>query len=126
MVGALVTLAARILTRYKRLTNIPMAVRYSQKEKDKVIAFVSNYNKKNKRGGQTAAAKEFGISPITIANWLKKSGAKKSSGARRGRKAAAKPKASVGNLSSVLARMQEIQTEIEALQGEYEALKAKL
>ena len=105
-----------------------MAVRYSQKEKDKVIAFVADYNKKNKRGGQTAAAKEFGISPITIANWLKKSGSKKSGGAKRGRKPASKSakSASAGNLSSVLARMQEIQEEIESLQAEYEALKAKL
>lgn len=111
-----------------------MAVRYTQEQKDKVVAFVSDYNKKNNRGGQSAAASEFGISPITIAKWLKSAGVKKSTKAKkapakkagRGRprkKAAATTRDS---LSGVLGRMQEIQKEIESLQSEFDSLKAKL
>lgn len=50
--------------------------RYSAEEKSKIVAFVNEHNAKNKRGGQLTAAKKFGISQITIASWLKKSGTK--------------------------------------------------
>jgi transposase-like protein len=66
--------------------------RYSTEEKAKIVAFVNEHNAKNKRGGQLTAAKKFGISQITIASWLKKSGSKPT--AKTAVKAAAKaPKA---------------------------------
>ena len=36
-----------------------------------MLAFVAEHNKANKRGGQKAAAEEFGVSALTISNWLK-------------------------------------------------------
>lgn len=117
-----------------------MAVRYDQKAKDEVVAFILKYNEENNRGGQSAAAAKYKISPITIGNWLKKAGVKK--GAKRkakskvdgrtkaGRKAAAgRPKlAAAGDTSvaGVLQRMSAIQKEIDALQSEFNALKGLL
>lgn len=109
-----------------------MAVRYDQKKKDEVVEFIQKYNADNGRGGQSAAAEKYKISPITIANWLKKAGVKKS-----GKKAAAKsagrksgrgrkPAVASSSLSGVLSRMAEIQAEIEDLQAEFDQLKAQL
>jgi transposase-like protein len=46
--------------------------RYTPEEKQKIIDFVSQYNATNGRGGASKASKEFGISPISLSNWLKK------------------------------------------------------
>ncbi len=111
-----------------------MAVRYDQKTKDEVIAFIEKYNKDNRRGGQSAAVEKFKVSPITIANWLKKAGVKKGGKAKTKTTASAKsaggrPKKAAPATSSVgevLQRMGAIQTEIDALQAEFNALKSKL
>jgi len=47
--------------------------RYTAEEKKQILDFVADVNSKKKRGGQKAAAEKFGISPLTIANWLKAS-----------------------------------------------------
>ena len=60
-----------------------MAVRYDQKKKDEVVAFVENHNAKKGRGGQSAAVAKYGISPIMIAAWLKKAGSKSAGKKRR-------------------------------------------
>lgn len=49
-------------------------VRYTDVQKKEVLDFVSNFNAKNGRGGQTQAAEKFGISQITVAAWLKAAG----------------------------------------------------
>lgn len=60
-------------------------VRYTDAQKQEVVAFVAKYNNENGRGGQSAASKKFKVTPLTVAAWLKAAGkpAKK--------KAAAKP-----------------------------------
>ena len=107
-----------------------MAVRYDQKKKDEVVAFIKDYNEKNGRGGQSAAAKKFGITAITISNWLKKAGLKPAKKKATTKKRAGRPRGSAtstgGSKSSVLGRMMKIQTQIESLQAEYEALKKQL
>jgi transposase-like protein len=45
--------------------------RYSLAEKSVVIAHVERINVERGRGGITHASKEFGVSPLTITNWLK-------------------------------------------------------
>ncbi len=62
-----------------RSTSFPMAAkkssgkgkRYTDAEKAEVLAFVENYG----RGGASAAAKKFGVSPLTISSWRKAAGA---------------------------------------------------
>lgn len=109
-----------------------MAVRYDQKTKDEVIAFIEKYNKDNRRGGQSAAVEKFKVSPITIANWLKKAGVKKGGKAKAAapaKRAGGRPKKAapaVSSVGEVLQRMGAIQKEIDALQAEFNALKSKL
>lgn len=51
-------------------------VRYSDVQKKEIVEFVLSYNKSNGRGGQSAAAKKFLVSPLTIAGWLQAAGSK--------------------------------------------------
>jgi transposase-like protein len=67
--------------------------RYTDAQKAQIIAFVHEVNAAKGRGGATASAKKYGVSPLSISNWIKKGGAasspKKAKGARkatRGRK----------------------------------------
>jgi transposase-like protein len=51
-------------------------IRYSDTQKKEVVNFVAQYNSANGRGGQSAAAKKFKVTPLTISAWLKSAGAK--------------------------------------------------
>jgi hypothetical protein len=53
-------------------------VRYSDAQKKEVVDFALSYNAANGRGGQSKAAEKFGISQLSVASWLKGSGAKAS------------------------------------------------
>ena len=48
--------------------------RYSDAEKKKIIAFVEKVNAEKGRGGVTAAAKKYKVSPLSISNWIKGTG----------------------------------------------------
>lgn len=48
--------------------------RYTAEEKSKIVSFVENHNAANGRGGQSVAAKKFGVSQLTISSWLKGAG----------------------------------------------------
>ena len=58
--------------------------RYTDEQKQEVVDFVVAVNASKGRGGLSAATQKFGISPISISSWAKKSGVK-----------AAKPQVSV-------------------------------
>jgi len=117
-----------------------MAVRYDQKTKDEVVAFIEQYNEDNGRGGQAAAAKKYKLNPITVKSWLEKAGVKtpgksgkKRKGAKRGPKKGSRqvstPQAASTGGSSItdnLKRMADIQKEISKLSDEYEKLKGKI
>ena len=64
--------------------------RYTPEQKQEVIDFVNQYNADNGRGGQSAAARKFNISQLTISAWLKKSGKKAAKPAKKAAKPAAK------------------------------------
>lgn len=124
--------------------------RYSTEEKNNIIAFVNEHNAKNKRGGQLTAAKKFGISQITIASWLKKSGSKaaakapkatksakatkkaaaKSKGRTKGKTKAAPAAGSIQKkLSSLLTLGNEIaklERDLKAKRTQFETIKASL
>jgi hypothetical protein len=132
-----------------------MAVRYDQKTKDEVVSFITDYNAKNGRGGQTVAASKYGVTQLTISKWLKNAGVKKgrkskTSAApaaeapakkRRGRgpgkktiasasaataPAPAKTGGSSQSITVVFQRMMKIREQIDALQAEFDALKHQL
>lgn len=54
----------------------PTGIRYSAAKKKEVVDFVKKYNSSNGRGGQSAAAKKFKVTPLTIAAWLRNAGVK--------------------------------------------------
>jgi transposase-like protein len=88
--------------------------RYTADEKGKIIAFVESHNATNGRGGQSAAAKKFGVSQLTISGWLK--GAGVSARAKSGGK---------GSMQNKLATMLTLGQEIEKLDKELTAKRAK-
>jgi len=97
--------------------------RYTPEEKSKVVSYVTDYNAKNGRGGQSSAAAKFGISQLTISAWLKNAGLSGRAG-----KAGAKG-GMQGKLSTMLTLGQEIdalERELNAKRTKFEALKASL
>ena len=124
-------------------------MRYDDKKKAEVVAFVKKHNEENGRGGQTAAKEKYNISPISIANWMTKAGEdlpgkggrKKAAKGKPGRpkgtksKKATAAKVSVAKVSATktasstekkLARLSQILVEIDALQEEFDSLKQTL
>lgn len=49
-------------------------VRYTPVEKAKILKFIEDYDAENGRGGQSAAAKKYGVSQLTLINWKKSDG----------------------------------------------------
>lgn len=100
--------------------------RYTAEEKSKIIAFVESHNSANGRGGQSAAAKKFGVSQLTISGWLKGSGA----GASTGSKAKSGVKGSMQNKLSTLLSLgddiEKLDKELSAKRAKFEAIKASL
>lgn len=89
--------------------------RYSAEEKSKIVSFVESHNAANGRGGQSAAAKKFGVSQLTVSGWLKGSGT-----ATRSTKTSSK-----GGFQSKLTALSTLSLEIEKLEKELSAKRAK-
>lgn len=102
--------------------------RYTAEEKSKIIAFVESHNSANGRGGQSAAAKKFGVSQLTISGWLKGSGS--GAGASTGSKAKSGGKGSMQNKLSTLLSLgddiEKLDKELSAKRAKFEAIKASL
>ena len=109
--------------------------RYTPAQKAKILAYVNEVNAKKGRGGAAAASRKFGISQITIGQWIKKSGSpapvKKHAVAKRGRKPAA-GKTGTG-FASTLRRLADVheliaqkKSELASLEKEYSQLKKSL
>ena len=98
--------------------------RYTPAEKKKIIDFVNEVNASKGRGGQSAASKKFGISPLTIASWLKAGGAapKKKRGRRPGRPAGVKASAG-GSLEKKLKQLQSLAKKIDAAESQLNSLR---
>lgn len=43
--------------------------RYSEKERDEILAFVDEVNAELRRGGIRSAAEKFDVTPMTISRW---------------------------------------------------------
>jgi len=82
--------AAAVMAKAK---NVNKGKRYTPQEKAQILEFVAEVNSKQKRGGQKAAAEKFGISPLTISNWLKAAGKKATKKPAAKKPAAEKPAA---------------------------------
>jgi transposase-like protein len=89
--------------------------RYTAEEKSKIVSFVESHNASNGRGGQSAAAKKFGVSQLTVSSWLK--GAGVSAGSSKG--------SNKGNMQSKLASLLTLGQDISKLEKELGAKRAK-
>ena len=98
--------------------------RYSPAEKQKVLALVEQVNAKKGRGGVTAAVKKFGVTALTISNWIKKEGG----GAMKVAKAAAPRKRAdkrPGKSAGTWERMVALKADIDVMERKLEAKKAE-
>lgn len=97
-------------------------VRYSKDMKKEAIDFVKSYNEKNGRGGQSAAARKFGVTILTISSWLKGSGTSA--------KASTSPVAALGKTSPDFSRkvkaLLDLGDQIRKLQEQYASLSAAI
>ncbi len=89
--------------------------RYTAEEKSKIVSFVESHNATNGRGGQSVAAKKFGVSQLTISTWLKGAGT-------TGRSSKASSK---GSMQSKLAALLTLGQDISKLEKELGAKRAK-
>ena len=99
--------------------------RYSQAQKDQVLAFVEKANSPKGRGGVAAAVRKFGINALTIRNWNKKRGASPASAKKTAKRSTGR--------EGVLAELVDLQkqigkrtAELEALEGRFAKLKEAL
>ena len=103
-----------------RKKNAAKGRRYSISEKRAVLEFVESVNLERGRGGIAAAAQQFGVSPLTISNWMRSDGMPtRGSGARP--------------FIEVFRRMAELHEQIGKVEGElatdekeYARLKAEI
>lgn len=87
--------------------------RYSDAEKQKIIALVEKVNAEKGRGGVSAASKKYKVSPLTISNWIKGAGS-----------AAAKPKRA-GAGGGTWQRMVALKADIDIMERKLAAKKAE-
>lgn len=92
--------------------------RYTSTEKAAVLQEVDRVNALKGRGGIAAASRKFGISPLTVSNWLSKAG-HDTSAPRTNRD---KP----SNLEVEMSRLVEIDTEMNTLREERNALASSI
>ena len=95
--------------------------RYTDREKSQILAFVDKVNATKGRGGITAAAEKFNVTPLTISNWLKKTGATGPS-----IKTNANFSANLRRLADLHEAIVKKETELTKLKREYATLKKKL
>ncbi len=96
--------------------------RYTDKEKAQVLAFVEKTNAEKGRGGITAASKKFGITPLTISNWMKRTGVSSVRGGRN----SVNFSANLRRLADIHEAISKKEAELLKLQREYASLKKKL
>ncbi|MBN8459574.1 MAG: hypothetical protein J0M04_17225 [Verrucomicrobia bacterium] len=82
---------------------VPQGTRYTDEQKKVVLDFVAAVNEKKGRGGMTAAARKFKVTPLTISNWLAKQGGTASTGASKAK--AKEAKAAAAAVTKALAKL---------------------
>ncbi len=102
--------------RAKSSKKVPQGTRYTEEEKKAVLEFVAQVNAKKGRGGMTAAAKKFKVTPLTVSNWIAKFGGGAPTGApkaaakvaKAANKAAEKALAKLARAEKILAQVRSL------------------
>ena len=95
--------------------------RYSDSEKKKIIAFVEKVNAEKGRGGVTAAAKKYKVSPLSISNWIKGSGVTAVPRKRVGKRSSKRSSKGGGTW----AKMVDLKADIDVMERKLAAKKAE-
>jgi len=66
--------AVKVSKPVKKTGKMGRGSRYTPEKKQEIIAYVTAYNAKHGRGGQSKAVAKYKLSPITCAAWLKAAG----------------------------------------------------
>jgi len=98
--------------------------RYTAAEKAEVLNWVNDYNVKHGRGGVANASKDFGITQLTIHNWVRQGGAAMSSGS--GTRVAPNHAGILRQLADLLDDITKRETDLAKLRKEYDNLRKKL
>lgn len=107
--------------------------RYSSESRAEILEFVRDHDAANRRGGKSAAVRKYGVSALTLSNWLmaSKRDAKKANAEGKGKvpvstKRGRPAGSGSGSIEATLNRMLEIRTKVTALMSEFESLKARI
>lgn len=101
------------------------AKRYTLEQKNEIIQFINDYRAKFGRGAQREATKKFGVSAVTITNWMKATPKKRGRKPGSKNKPAAKKTILFSNQSPEdLRRLAEILEEIKDLEEQVAKLDA--
>ncbi len=100
-------------TRNSKL-NAAKGRRYTAKEKAEILEYVAQVNQEKGRGGQSAAAKKFKISPLTISSWI-----------RSGVGPAAVSGSVSGPIGKKLAKLQALHDQIQRAEKELARMKSE-
>jgi transposase-like protein len=101
--------------------------RYTKEEKQKVLDFADSVDAEKGRGGVAAAAREFGVTPLTITSWRKKAeGAGSSPSSAKGSRGATAQSRALHRLGEILDEIDTKKSEISSLEKEYAKLKKKV
>lgn len=104
--------------------NKKKGMRYTLEQKQEVIDYVTEYNSRNGRGGQSHAAKKFGLSVLTVSSWLKGAGAK----TKYSRSASVSPglTAKFNNLVTLGAEIRRVESELQGLRHKYDTVRLSI
>lgn len=97
------------------------AKRYNPEQKAEILKFIEAFNTKNGRGGQTAAAKKFKVSLLSLSKWVNEGPAPAKSLGRPSKNAAAGSK----ELDKKLASLKKLNGEIAKAEANLASLKAE-
>jgi transposase-like protein len=56
----------------KKSDESPTTKRYTDEEKASILGWIEKHNEEHGKGGQSAAVKQFGVSPMTLQLWMKR------------------------------------------------------
>jgi len=103
----------------------PRGTRYTNEQKAAIVDFVLKHNQENGRGGQSAAVRKFGVSPLSIGAWVSGSATAGASGSKSKAKTKVGAK-SGGSLAQRVAELVAVGKQIELVDAELTSLRARL
>jgi transposase-like protein len=106
----------------KTAKKVPQSTRYTAEQKQTVLDYVAAVNAEKGRGGMSAAAKKFKITPLTIGVWVRKHALAGGAVGKQPKAAAARAGAS----PKVVAKLQQQLARTEAILAKAKALLASL